>query len=50
MLVCLLILFLLYNLTGWKIFKTIAKIIAFVWLVVAFFAIGAGIGIFINLL
>lgn len=49
MLVCLLVLFLLYSLTGWKIFKTIAKIIACVWLVVFFFAIGTGIGIFINL-
>lgn len=49
MLVCLLVLFLLYSLTSWKIFKTIAKIIACVWLVVFFFAIGTGIGIFMNL-
>lgn len=49
MLVCLLILFLFHALTGWKIFKTIAKIIACVWLVVFFFAIGTGIGIFMNI-
>lgn len=49
MLTLLIILFLLYTLTGWKIFKTIAKIIACVWLVVFLFAIGTGIGIIINL-
>ena len=49
MLVFLLVLFLLYALTGWKIFKTLANIIACVWLVIFFFAIGTGIGIFMNL-
>ena len=49
MLVFLLVLFLLYFLTDWKIFKTLAKIIVCLWLVVFFFAIGTGIGIFMNL-
>ena len=49
MLVFLLVLFLFYALTGWKIFKTLGKIIACVWLVIFFFAIGTGIGIFMNL-
>ena len=48
MLVFLLVLFLLYFLTDWKIFKTLGKIIACVWLVIFFFAIGTGIGIFMN--
>ena len=49
MLVFLIVIFLLYVLTRWKIFKTLAKIVACVWLVVFFFAIGTGIGIFMNL-
>lgn len=49
MLVFLLVLFLLYSLTGWKLFKILGKIVACVWLVVFFFAIGTGIGIFMNL-
>jgi hypothetical protein len=49
MLVFLLVIFLLYVLTGWKIFKTLAKIVAWVWLVVFIFAIGTGIGIFMEL-
>lgn len=49
MLVFLLVLFLIYALTGWKIFKIIGKIIVCVWLVVFFFALGTGIGIFMNL-
>ena len=49
MLLFLLVLFLLYALTDWKIFKTLAKIIAWVWLVVFFFGIGTAIGIFTSL-
>ena len=49
MLVFLLVLFLIYSLTGWKIFKTLGKIIAWVWLVVFLFGIGTAIGIFISL-
>lgn len=49
MLVFLLVLFLLYALTGWKIFKTLGKIVAFVWLVIFFFGIGTAIGIFASL-
>ena len=49
MLVFLLVLFLLYSLTGWKLFKILGKIVACVWLAVFFFAIGTGIGIFMNL-
>lgn len=49
MLVFLLVLFLLYALTGWKIFKTLGKIVACIWLVVFFFGIGTAIGIFASL-
>ena len=49
MLVFLLVLFLLYSLTGWKLFKILGKIVGCVWLVVFFFAIGTGIGILMNL-
>lgn len=50
MLVCLLIFFVLYYLTDWKVFKTLTKFFIWFWLVELFFGIGLIIGAITKLL
>ena len=49
MLVCLLVFFLLYALTNWKIFKFMTKFFIWLWLVELFFGIGLIIGVITKL-
>ena len=49
MLVFLLVLFLLYALTDWEIFKTMTKLFAWFWLIELFFVIVTIIGVITKL-